>query len=139
MDREIYPQLSSTPLLLKLLFYFLRAFLQAREALLSFLLWVQLQTILYAHDFHEYHGHIDLCWPWTGQIGGGERPPPWVYNLQLQIQYLIAKLVMGSCYWLGHLMLGMKGRYPEYTLPPRAPRHMPGEVDEKDLGLHDAR
>jgi len=31
------------------------------------MLWVQLQVILYLHDFHEYHGRINLSWPWFMQ------------------------------------------------------------------------
>lgn len=87
-----------------------------REALLSTVLRIQLQTILYAHDFREYHGYIPLTWPWIAQIAGGVRPPQWAQNLQTQTFYWIAGVVMATCYWLGRLVLGMKGRYPEYTV-----------------------
>jgi hypothetical protein len=73
---------------------------------------------MYAHGFHVYHGRINLSWPWTEQVAGGSRPPQWVLTLQLRIQYLIARVVMASCYWFGYLMLGMRGEYPEYTQPP---------------------
>jgi len=96
-------------------FTLLRFFLpRAYQALLSSLLWIQLQTILYAHDFHEYHGRINFTWPWTMQPMGG-RQPRWARDMQLQSQYLITNIVMAACYWFGYLVLGMRGEYAEYT------------------------
>lgn len=89
---------------------------RAREALLSWLLFIQVQAILYAHDFRESHGRINCIWPWTRQPVGG-RPPEWARYLQRQSEYLIAKVVMASCFWFGRIGLGMKGHYPEYTRP----------------------
>ncbi|KAK4569859.1 hypothetical protein LTR86_002828 [Recurvomyces mirabilis] len=77
---------------------------------------VQVQTMKYEYDFHEYHGRIPLTWLWTQQPAGGDRPPQWARDLQLRSYYLISTAVMGTCYWAGWLMLGMEGRYPEYTV-----------------------
>ena len=92
---------------------------------------VQLQITMHSHGFHVYHGHINVVWPWVLQVAGGERPPPWAITLQLRIRNLISLVVMGSCYWVGYLILGMKGQYPEYTPPPRARVDRQTEQDEK--------
>lgn len=43
---------------------------------------------------------------------------------------------MSSCYWLGRLVLGMKGQYPEYTpLPQYAHGDKGMEVDGKTATL----
>lgn len=123
LDRNIYASLASTPLWIKLVLNILRAVPSAREALLSWLLFVQVQAILYAHDFREFHGRINCIWPWTRQPVGG-RPPQWALDLQRQTEYWIAEVVMVSCFWGGRIALGMRGQYPEYT---RSPQNVGGE------------
>lgn len=73
--------------------------------------------ILYAYGVYQYHGRVYFTWLWTERIAGGRRPPRCALDLQLRIQDLIARVVMAFCYWFGRLLLGMKGKYPEYTLP----------------------
>jgi hypothetical protein len=114
LDRDIFPQLRSTPLWLKALFAILAVVPSWRNGLLSLMLWIQLQTIFQAHDFHMYHGYIPVTWPWMCQPFGG-RPPVWAKRLQLQSLHFIARAVMTTAYWAGTLFLGMKGEYVEYT------------------------
>lgn len=123
LDRGIYPSLSSTPPWIRLVLNMLRATPRVRDALLSWLLSVQQQAILYAHDFRESHGRINCIWPWTRQPVGG-LPPEWARTLQRQSEHLIAEVVMASCYWVGRIALGMKGQYPEYTRPVSAVRRV---------------
>ena len=74
--------------------------------------------MLYADGFYEYHGRIDLTWIYWYQLFAGGRAPEYIYNLQKRIMVLISRVVMASCYWFGRLILGMKGRYPQYTPRP---------------------
>lgn len=123
-DRAIFPRLSSTPLWLRALFAILAVVLPTwRERLLDKMLWMQLQAIFFAHDFHMYYGYVPVTWPWIAQPFGGQ-PPAWATRLQVQSFYIIAKVVMTWAYWVGILFLGMKGEYVEYT-----PRR--GYEDEK--------
>ncbi|KAF2434150.1 hypothetical protein EJ08DRAFT_646604 [Tothia fuscella] len=117
LDKDIFPQLASTPTSLKVLFAFLDFLPLWRTKLLNLMLSIQLQAIFFTHDFHVYHGYIPVTWPWISQPFGG-RPPAWAKRLQLQSMVLMARTVMMTAYYTGTLFLGMKGDYPEYT-PPR--------------------
>ena len=123
LDKDIFPQLASTPSWLKALFTILAVIPSWRNALLNMMLWIQLQTVFLTHDVHVYYGYIPVTWPWTTQPFGG-RPPIWATRLKIQSVYFIAKAVMTTAYWTGTLFLGMKGEYIEYT-PSR------GHRDEK--------
>jgi hypothetical protein len=114
LDRDVFPQLSSTPSWLKALFTILNVVPAWRSELLSLMLWIQLQTIFHAHDFRVYHGYVMVTWPWIARPFGS-RPPVWAKRLQLQSLYFIARAVMTTAYWVGTLFLGIKGEYVEYT------------------------
>lgn len=111
LDRDIFPELISTPLWLKALFTLLPFW---RNALLGLILHVQLRTIFAYHGVHLYHGYIPVTWPWIAQPFGG-RPPAWAQRAQLQSVYLIARVVMTISYAIGVSLLGMRGQYDEYT------------------------
>lgn len=110
LDYRIFPELSSTPLWLKAVFWTLRSCPSAREGLLSRLLRVQRQLTLYAHDYHESHGRIPFSrmWFWV-------YPPPWTWRLEYISMMWISSAVGMACYWFGGLALGMSALYPEYT------------------------
>lgn len=114
LDKDIYPQLDTTPFWMKFLFATLGAIPRWRNNMLNAILWVQLQTIFYAHNVHVYRGFIPFMWPWEYQPFGG-RPPQWARRLQIGSIYFIARMVITASYWLGRLVLGMQGRYAEYT------------------------
>ncbi|RYP45732.1 hypothetical protein DL768_007973 [Monosporascus sp. mg162] len=114
LDRDIFPRLASTPWWLKALFAIVAAVPPWRNKLLSVMLWIQLQSIYFAHDFHMFHGYVGVTWPWFA-VPFGSRPPLWAKRLQLQSTFLIARAVMTIAYWTGTLFLGMKGEYAEYT------------------------
>ncbi|RYP14777.1 hypothetical protein DL765_006133 [Monosporascus sp. GIB2] len=114
LDRDIFPRLASTPWWLKALFAIVAAVPPWKNKLLSVMLWIQLQSIYFAHDFHVYHGYVGVTWPWLA-LPFGSRPPQWAKRLQLQSTFLIARVVMAIAYWTGTLLLGMKGEYAEYT------------------------
>lgn len=42
--------------------------------------------------------------------------PDWVWWAEKRSWLYISGAIMGSCYRVGQLFLGMKARYPEYTL-----------------------
>lgn len=114
IDRDIFPQLASTPYWFKALFIILAPILRYRVTLLDLILYIQMQMIFYTHDFYVYHGTIEFhsLWllPWIFR-----QAPPWVDRLELQIAYIITRVVMATAYWIGKLFLGMKGEYSEYT------------------------
>ena len=111
LDRDIFPELDTTPFWIKAMFTLLPF---GRDALLSMMLQIQLLTIFAHHGVHLYHGYISVTWPWTAQPFGG-RPPDWAKRLQLQSLYLIARVVMAASYRIGRVLLGMRGQYDEYT------------------------
>jgi hypothetical protein len=133
LDRDILPQLASTSSWLKALFAILAVAPSWRNALLSLMLWIQLQAIFLAHDFHVYHSYVPMTWPWITQPFGG-RPPVWAKRLQMRSVYFIAKAVMTTAYWAGTLFLGMKGKYIEYT-PSRDHRDAAKQANADDI-LH---
>lgn len=112
LDRDLFPQLESTPWWLRSLFGILMP--AWRDWLLNAILQVQLQAIFFSHDFNVYHGYFPATWPWVRQPWGG-RPPNWARSLQIGSMYLISTSVMGLAYWTGTLLMGIKGEYPEYT------------------------
>ena len=118
LDRDLYPNLASTPYWLKALFAFLALLPRWRELFLSGILWVQIQAMFYAHDFHLYHGHVPLARPWTAQPIGG-RAPMWAYRAQAWSMRAISRVVMAACYWGGWLFCGIRGAYEVYTPQPR--------------------
>ena len=109
-DRDIYPNLASTPYWVKALFFLLSRNQKMKSKFLGLMLRIQLQSIFYSHDFHISHGSIPLHLFWIFR-----RTPEWAQRLQLQSLYLIAWAVMATAYWVGRLFLGMKGEYLEYT------------------------
>lgn len=128
LDRDIFPRLFSTPLWLRVLFAILTIMPSWRNKLLDLILWIQLQTIFFAHDFRLFHGRIPFTWPWVAQPFGGT-PPAWATRLDWRSGHIIAWAVMTLTYWAGTLFLGMKGEYVEYT--PRS-----GHADEKREMFH---
>ena len=60
LDRDIFPRLASTPFWLKALFAILTIVPSWRTKPLSLILWIQLQTIFLAHNFHMYHGYVQV-------------------------------------------------------------------------------
>jgi hypothetical protein len=115
LDRDIFPQLASTPLWLKALFAILALLPSWRNKLLSLMLSIQLQAIFFAHDFHVSHGYVPVTWPWISQPFSG-RPSVWAKRLQLQSMLFIARaVILTAAYYAGTLFLGMRGEYLEYT------------------------
>ena len=114
IDRDIFPNLASTPYWFKAFFTILAPISRYRVKLLDLIFYIQIQMIFYAHDFYVYHGTIQLhsLWllPWIFR-----QAPPWVDRFELQISYIITRVVMATAYWVGKLFLGMKGEYSEYT------------------------
>ncbi|GIZ45074.1 hypothetical protein CKM354_000825800 [Cercospora kikuchii] len=117
LDRDKFPRLASTPFWIKGLFVLLSASSRLQEWLLEAMLRVQLQTIYYAHDYHIFHGRIPFdmffVWPLTPEV-------PRATQLAFRSRFWVSKIVMSSCYWVGRILLGMRGEYEEYTPECRA-------------------
>lgn len=75
IDGDIFPYLDSTPLAIKALFLLARL-IGLRQRFLQVALWVQIQIIYYAHDFHVTHGVIDFTLPYR-LIWWDQNPPVW--------------------------------------------------------------
>ncbi|KAJ3547920.1 hypothetical protein NM208_g1268 [Fusarium decemcellulare] len=114
LDKDIFPQLTSTPFWLKAVFAILSYAPPLRRTLLNMMLWVQLQAIFFSHDFYIYYGRIPFTWLWICQPFGGD-PPDRAKHLTLKSEYLISRLVMTTAYYAGLMFLGIKERYSEYT------------------------
>lgn len=114
IDRDTFAQLTSTPLWLKAVFGILTIIPYLKNALLGFMLWIQLRVIFSTHGIYISHGSIPFTLPWMLQPFGG-KPPSWAIQWQLYSLYFIARVVMDPAYWIGITFLGMQGEYAEYT------------------------
>ena len=113
LDKDLFPRLASTPYWFRGLFAILAPFPQIRVKLLALVLWIQIQTIFFTHDFHTSHGTIPLYLIWL--LTSFSRPPEWAQQLELQIELVIARVAMTTTYWIGTIFLGIKGEYLDYT------------------------
>ncbi|SMR52622.1 unnamed protein product [Zymoseptoria tritici ST99CH_3D1] len=120
LDRDIYPRLSSTPVWIKGLFATVACIPGVKNWLLDRALGVQLEMIYYRHDFHVRHGSIWFQLPWLLLSWGHEEPPLWTEKAYVWSLIVFSGVVMGTTYWFGRLVLGMKGEYAEYS--PRVAR-----------------
>ena len=117
LDAERYPYLSTTPYWVRLLYRVFSRSDAARKRLTAVILWIQIQATQYEYAYWEYHGQINVTgllnrlFPWSFK-----KPPRWAVNLQTRSQDAFSLAVQASCYRLGGLFLGLKGKYPEYTL-----------------------
>lgn len=114
LDADRFPNLTSTPLWLRALFAALTWFPQLRSWLVAKMLSVQLEAIYHEHDYRLIHGWVPFTWPWRMQPWA-PRAPAWVEMLQWRSVFVLSRIVMTSCYWVGRLFFGMKGEYDEYT------------------------
>ena len=115
-DAERFPQLDTTPFWLRGVFAALVPLPAVRRWLLARMCYVQLQVIFFEHGHWEYHGGINALnwWQWTHPFDVG-RHPAWTVSLQYRSQRFFSRSVQGLHYWMGILLLGMRGDYPEYN------------------------
>lgn len=116
LDVDHFPYLSSTPLWIRLLHKSLYLSPNIQRWVLSVMLWVQLQMMCCTHDFWQSHGKINAPYLWEMLHPFELRPPDWTTRTMWWSQNAISKGVQHACYWIGRLLLGLKGEYPEYTL-----------------------
>ncbi|KAM0425422.1 hypothetical protein ACHAPT_009479 [Fusarium lateritium] len=119
LDRNLFPELSSTPYWLRAIFAILRLAPVWRDKLLEWMLWIQLHVIFASNDFHIYYGRIPFTWLYTLKPFGDD-PPLWAKQWTLRSKLVISWVVMKTAYWAGRIFLGMKGEYTEYTPATRA-------------------
>lgn len=116
LDADIFPELATTPVWLRLIFRALRLLPSARRWLVRRICYVQLQVIRCEYGCWEYHGGINALrwWQWTHPFDIG-RHPAWTVSLQYQSQKLFSRLAQGLYHGMGTILLGMRGDYPEYN------------------------
>lgn len=116
LDAERFPYLSTTPLWLRGVFVALGVLPTARQWLVRWMLYVQLQTIYYEYGYWQYHGGINALSWWqsvfTWSIG---EHPRWTVPLEYQSQKIFSKVVQGAYSWMGRSLFGMKADYPQYN------------------------
>ncbi|KAK2882605.1 hypothetical protein FQN49_000177 [Arthroderma sp. PD_2] len=121
-DRDRMASLASTPFPLRYLLSFLNIFSffrPLRKWILDIMLAIQLRMIFYTYGFWVRYPTIPFFWWWRcRQIWGEPRVPEWAFRLDWQMETRLAYIVQSSCYWIGKLLLGMKGSYPEYAPAP---------------------
>jgi hypothetical protein len=135
LDRDLFPQLQTTPQWFKVLW---RMSSDSRRCrLLDSALRLQLEVIFYKHDYHFVHGRVpftDLFWP--------DNTPGWAKKWEMRSMLLFSRThettsmppsddrcteqltcFFFAAYWKGRGLYGMKGGYAEYT-----PREEVGET-----------
>ncbi|KAI1173915.1 hypothetical protein F4777DRAFT_417146 [Nemania sp. FL0916] len=114
MDSALWPELATTPLMLRLMLRLLLAVPVVgpilRRACVEWALWVQLMAIYRRHEFWVWCGCVQFTWPWFLD----ERPPEWVSDAEWRSAEILAKLTMGACWFIGIYALGMRDTYSEY-------------------------
>ncbi|KAJ6784432.1 hypothetical protein PWT90_07069 [Aphanocladium album] len=115
-DAELYFNLCSTPMILRLLYMVLRlVWARAADWLAFRVLWVQLRAMSYRGDTYEYQGRFTLfrmCYLFA--------PPSWVVELEDLSEHWLSTQVLRSSHWVGTRLLGMECEYEEYKLSPNA-------------------
>ena len=81
------------------------------------LLFVQVQTMYEEYGYREEHGRVPFMRMWHATHPFSLEPPPdYVKRLEWDSVGLISFVVQAACQWIGVSLLGMKGKYDEYTL-----------------------
>ena len=115
-DAQLYPSLASTPCWIRILYQALSYSPQTQRHFIAKLLWIEIQMMRYTHDFYVVHGWINAPYLWWLAHPWEEcREPQWTYDITWWSCAAISRVVQGICYWVGNLLLGMKGEYREYT------------------------
>ena len=78
------------------------------------MLWVQLQTMKYAHGHLTFHGQVPFIAVLRFFNFLEKRPSDRAIRWQRKSLIFFAKVVQGGCFWLGK-GIGIQGQYPEYT------------------------
>lgn len=135
LDAERFLYLASTPLWLRLIFMLLKLWVLAHQWLLEAMLPIQVQVMNHTQDYHEYHGQFafEKWWRWAHPLEK-RIPPPWASKLQWKSQAVISRVTQALCYWIGNLLLGMKGQYVQDTLiviAVKQSRTLPSETKPK--------
>lgn len=109
-DADLYPELCSTPPLIRLGLAALRRWISGTTYfhVTQRLLLVQIRAILSGRDYLEYHGTF------KGLRWFVYPSPPWAQRFEAWSQRVISKAVLRLNLWLGVWFLGMKGWYCEY-------------------------
>ncbi len=117
LDQDLWPELSSTPLLLRLWLRMMRMipFVGGRlwRVIVRCVLWVQLLLIFQRHEYWVWCGEIQICRYFHLP---GEMAPEWAQAFQWNSAIVLAKLSMRAAR-IGRPLLGLKGGYPEYFGP----------------------
>lgn len=114
LDQNLWPELSSTPLLVRLLMRMVRMLPFVGGILWSkinrCILWFQLLLIFQRHEYWLWCGEIRICRYFHVP---GEMAPEWAQNLEWKSALFLTKISMRLARVAGFL-LGLKEGYTEY-------------------------
>ncbi|KAK6537193.1 hypothetical protein TWF694_011390 [Orbilia ellipsospora] len=115
-DAELYMQLRSTPVWLRLWYWSLKYTpvigQRLRERLVNLAFKIQILAINYADGYYTDEGRIPAPGFWLF-----DPIPLWAQKFEINSMYIISKITRAMCYWIALLFLGMQTRYLEYTGP----------------------
>lgn len=115
LDQDLWPQLSSTPLLLRLWMRIVRMIPFIGERLCSWIvgcvLWVQLLLIFQRHNYWVWCGYVSVCQYFHAP---GEMAPEWAQQVEWNSARILTIISMRGAR-LGAPLLGLKDGYPEYS------------------------
>jgi len=117
LDQDLWPQLSSTPQLVRIWMRMVRMmpFVGGRlwRHIIRCVLWVQLLLIYQRHEYWVWCGVIHVCQYFHEP---GEMAPEWAQNLEWKSAEILTRLSMRVAR-VGSPLLGLKDGYPEYCNP----------------------
>lgn len=137
-DSERYFSLCTTPLWLRTLYWIARMIPgnvggSIRRTMVDAALYVQLRAIYYNNDCWTYQGCIRIDWYWWLQT------PKWVWEFQGRTAIVISQVILGACYWIGRLVLGMRASYEEYEVQVEAQAQAQAEEEVAEINQKGVR
>ncbi|ETS86462.1 hypothetical protein PFICI_00290 [Pestalotiopsis fici W106-1] len=116
LDAELWPELASTPLPLKVSLRLLRKtpFVGQRmwTRIVRAVLWMQILLICQRHELDIWLGELGICWFWAAWRN--EVAPEWAQSIEWNSAEWLTWLVMLVVGALGRGVLGLKDGYDEY-------------------------
>ncbi|PVH73433.1 hypothetical protein DL98DRAFT_607324 [Cadophora sp. DSE1049] len=117
LDQELWPQLNSTPVLLRLWIRMVKKipFVGGRlwRCIIRCVLWLQLLLIYQRHEYWMWCGEIWICRFFHVP---GEMAPKWAQDLEWESAQILTRLSMRVARVL-RPFLGLEDGYPEYYAP----------------------
>lgn len=138
LDKDLWPTLSSTPLIIRLALRMAKLTPLIGDWLwttaIAFALRVQLRVIYHPHSFYVWSGDVPFTKPWDYNLWV-DKPPEWAQKAEWRSAELLSIWVTRLCWFVGSFMLGMKDTYEEYYHP----RDLPSGDENASKALKPSR